>query len=143
MAPTAEGTSKAGLGALLGPVLALAYYALGWFVMVLALTTLLPDLGGSKLWKLVTFWLAYAVPAIVVPALAALTVGMFLGAAARRASYWTILAVLVLFCLLFSVWGILSGGGWGLIAALVFVGSAYLAWRILRRAALDRPATVG
>jgi hypothetical protein len=143
MARTTDGAGKAGTGALLGPILALAYYAIFWFAMVLALTALLPDLGGSKFWKLATFWLAYAVPAIVVPALAALTVGMILGAAARRASYWTILAVLALFCLLFSAWGILSGGGWGLIAALVFVGSAYLAWRILRRAALDRSATVG
>jgi hypothetical protein len=143
MAAPAKDGSKAGLGALLGPVLALAYYAVGWFAMVFALTALLPDLGGSKFWKLVTFWLAYAVPAIFVPALAALTVGIFLGAAARRAGYWTILAVLVLFCLLFGVWGILSGGAWGAIAALVFVGSAYLAWRLLRRAALDRPAPVG
>ena len=143
MAANAANTGKAGLGALLGPVLALAYYAIGWFVMVLVLTAFLPDLGGSKLWKLVTFWLAYALPAIVVPAFAAVTVGLFMGREARRSSYWTILAVLVLFCLLFSVWGVLSGGGWGLVAAAVFVGSAYLAWRLLRRAALDRPAPPG
>ncbi len=128
---------RTGLALLLGPLLAVALYIVSYFVLLVGFSAISDDLSRDRVWKVLIFWSIYAVPSIFAPALSALLTGAILGAAARHASYWPILLLLVAFTVLTILWSVLSGGGWGVLAALFQAGSTALGWRWLNRAAAD------
>jgi hypothetical protein len=128
------GAGRRGFGALLAPALAVVFYVAGFAALIVLVTSLAGEISRDRIWKVVVFWFVYTLPALPAPALAARATGLVLGAAARTASYWPLLVLLAVFTLLISIWGVLSGGALGVLAAALQLGTAWFAWRLLRRA---------
>lgn len=131
---SAAASARRGVALLLAPAFAALLYVAGFAALVVIVSSLAGEISRDRIWKVVVFWFVYTLPALPAPALAALATGLVLGAEARRSAYWPLFFLLAVFTLLIAIWGVLSGGALGLVAALLQLGTAWLAWRWLRRA---------
>lgn len=131
---------RTGLALLLGPILALALYVVLFLALLIGFSAISDELSRDRIWKVLIFWAIFSAPSMLAPAGAALLTGAILGARARRASFWPILLLLLAFTAITILWSLLSGGGWGVLAALFQAGSTALGWRWLNAAAGDRGA---
>ncbi len=123
-----------GAALLVGPLATVVLYLVLLLLLLLAFSALTDVLSRDHIWKTFLFWAIYTLPSIVAPVLATLVTGLFLGAAARRAAYWPILLLLLAFTAVTVIWGVLSGGFWGVLAGLLQAASTALAWHLLHNA---------
>ncbi len=139
MSDPANRPARTGAALLVGPLLAVVLYLGFLLLLLLAFSALTDAMSRDRIWKTILFWAIYTLPSILAPLIAALLTGVFLGAAARRAAYWPILLLLLAFTAVTVIWGVLSGGFWGVLAGLLQAASTALAWHLLHNACFQRP----